>query len=196
MSKVRQNWYVYFRDGAFTFARYDVFHAAASATKDLSRVFTPWSHVVALIYQQLTKTESLNGVCDTARLHASQWQELRGAVPPRRNTFSNANQHRDPTMMETLYWKMLDRASGAPAAARSQVPFEVETELQQTRGSRTSRRLGEAQHRPASRRQAGGNRTGPSRGPCICRVFCLSRCLQWDSISPNPRRFRNMVTTF
>ena len=83
----------------------NVFHAAASATKDLSRVFTPWSHVVALIYQQLTKTESLNGVCDAARLHASQWQELRGAVPPRRNTFSNANQHRDPTMMETLYWR-------------------------------------------------------------------------------------------
>ena len=23
-----------------------------------------------------------------------------------------------------------------------------------------------------------------------------SRCLQWDSISPNPRKFRNMVTTF
>ena len=54
----------------------NVFHAAASATKDLSRAFTPWSHVVALIYQQLTKTESLNGVCDAARLHASQWQEL------------------------------------------------------------------------------------------------------------------------
>ena len=82
----------------------ECFHAAASATRDLSRVFTPWSHVVALIYQQLTKTESFNGVCDAARLHASQWQELRGAVPPRRNTFSNANQNRDPTMMETLYW--------------------------------------------------------------------------------------------
>ena len=82
----------------------NVFHAAASATRDLSRAFTPWSHVVALIYQQLTKTESLNGVCDAARLHASQWQELRGAVPPRLNTFSNANQNRDPTMMETLFW--------------------------------------------------------------------------------------------
>ena len=56
----------------------NIFHAAASATKDLSRVFTPWSHAVALIYQQLTKTESLNGVCDAARVHASQWQELRG----------------------------------------------------------------------------------------------------------------------
>lgn len=31
-----------------------IFYAAASATKDLSRVFTPWSHAVALIYQQLT----------------------------------------------------------------------------------------------------------------------------------------------
>ena len=31
----------------------NIFHAAASATKDLSRVFTPWSHAVALIYQQL-----------------------------------------------------------------------------------------------------------------------------------------------
>ena len=40
----------------------NVFHAEASATKDLSRAFTPWSHVVALIYLQLTKTESLNGV--------------------------------------------------------------------------------------------------------------------------------------
>ena len=64
----------------------NVFHAAASATRDLSRVFTPRSHVVALICQQLTKTESLNGVCD--------------------------NQHRDPTMMETLYWKMLDCLGG------------------------------------------------------------------------------------
>ena len=90
----------------------NIFHAAASSTKDLSRVFSPWSHAVALIYQQLTRTESLNGVCDAARMQASQWQELRGAVPPRRNTFSNANQHRDPAMMEALYWKMKDYLGG------------------------------------------------------------------------------------
>ena len=161
----------------------NVFHAAASATMDLSRALTPWSHVVALIYQQRTKTESLNGVCDAARLHASQWQELRGAVPPRRNTFSNANQHRDPTMMETLYWKMLDRASGAPAAARSQVPFEVETELQQTRGSRTSRRLGEAQHRPASRNVWDGRRVEIGRNQAESPVFAGTR-----GCCPNARK--------
>ena len=90
----------------------NIFHTVASSAKDRSRVFTPWSHTVALIYQQLTKTESLNGVCDAARIHASQWQELRGAVPPRRNTFSNANQRRDPAMMEALYWRMMDHLGG------------------------------------------------------------------------------------
>ena len=54
----------------------NIFHAAASATKDLSRVFTPWSHAVALIYRQLTKTESLKGVCDAARVHAFQWHSI------------------------------------------------------------------------------------------------------------------------
>lgn len=31
---------------------------------------------------------------------------MREDVPPRRNTFSNANQNRDPAMMENLYWMM------------------------------------------------------------------------------------------
>ena len=39
---------------------------AAAETKILSRTFTPWSHLLALIYQQLTRTESPNGVCDAA----------------------------------------------------------------------------------------------------------------------------------
>ena len=65
----------------------------------------------------------------------------------------------------------LDRASGAPAAALSQVPFEVETELQQTRGSRTSRRLGEAQHRPAPRNVWDGRRVEIGRDQAEAPVF-------------------------
>ena len=41
--------------------------------------FSVWSHIVALIYQQLTRTGSLNGVCDSARVHESEW----GAVARR-----------------------------------------------------------------------------------------------------------------
>jgi len=32
---------------------------------------------------------------------------VRGATPPARNTFSNANRTRDPALAETLYWQML-----------------------------------------------------------------------------------------
>ena len=84
-----------------------IFHDCQKGVRDLSRTFTPWSHVVALLYQQLDKTESLNGVCDVAATMASQWQELRDAQVPRRNTFSNANRRRDPAMIERLYWSMM-----------------------------------------------------------------------------------------
>ena len=60
--------------------------------------FSVWSHIVALIYQQLTRTASLNGVCDAAKVHESEWGLLRDATVPHRNTLSNANRKRDPAL--------------------------------------------------------------------------------------------------
>ena len=85
---------------------------AALETNILSRTFTPWSHLLALIYQQLTKTESLNGVCDAAAAFGSEWGRMRGAQVPRRNTFSNANRRRDPKMAERVFWRMFDYLKG------------------------------------------------------------------------------------
>ena len=85
---------------------------AALETNILSRTFTPWSHLLALIYQQLTKTESLNGVCDAAAAFGSEWGRMRGAQVPRRNTFSNANRRRDPKMAELVFWRMFDYLRG------------------------------------------------------------------------------------
>ena len=79
---------------------------AAIETKILSRSFTPWSHLLALIYQQLTKTESLNGVCDAADAFKSEWCRMRGAQVPHRNTFANANRMRDPKMAELVFWRV------------------------------------------------------------------------------------------
>ena len=81
---------------------------AALETKILSRTFTPWSHLLALIYLQLTKTESLNGVCDVAKACESEWCRMRGAQIPHRNTLSNANRRRDPKMAELVFWKTFD----------------------------------------------------------------------------------------
>ena len=85
---------------------------AATETKTLSRTFTPWSHLLALIYQQLTRTESLNGVCDAATAFKSEWGRMRGAQIPHRNTFSNANRRRNPKMAELVFWRMFDFLKG------------------------------------------------------------------------------------
>jgi len=37
-----------------------------------ARTFTPWSHVVSLLFAQLTHSIGLNDVCDTLRIH-SHW---------------------------------------------------------------------------------------------------------------------------
>lgn len=81
---------------------------AAHETKILSRTFTPWSHLLALIYLQLTKTESLNGVCDAAKAFQSEWCRMRNAQLPRRNTLANANKRRDPKMAELVFWRTFE----------------------------------------------------------------------------------------
>ena len=69
------------------------------------RTFSCTSHVLALLYGQITKASGLNEICDAARLHEPELNRVRGATAPKRNTFSNANRTRDPDIAEKLYWK-------------------------------------------------------------------------------------------
>jgi len=73
-----------------------------------SRTFTPWSHVVSLLYAQLTHAIGLNDVCDGLRHHDAKLGAIRGAVAPCRNTLSHANKNRNCAMMEALFWKILE----------------------------------------------------------------------------------------
>lgn len=77
-----------------------------------SRTFSPWSHVVGLMYAHLSHAFGLNDVCDALGEHAGKVWRIREATPPRRNTFSHANAHRDSAMAEALYWKMRGVCSG------------------------------------------------------------------------------------
>jgi hypothetical protein len=72
-----------------------------------ARVFSPWSHVVALLYAQLVHAISLNDVCDGLRLHQAKLWRLREATPPSRNGFSHANKIRPAAMAEELFWSVL-----------------------------------------------------------------------------------------
>lgn len=72
-----------------------------------ARSFTPWSHVVSLLYAQLTHAMGLNDVCDALRHHSGWLGSIRGAVAPARNTLSHANKVRQSDMMEDLFWETL-----------------------------------------------------------------------------------------
>ena len=71
-----------------------------------SRKFTPWSHVISLIYSQLSHALSLNDVCDSLRNHSSILKTIRGAAAPSRNGLSYANNNRNADMAEDLFWSV------------------------------------------------------------------------------------------
>ena len=73
-----------------------------------ARTFSPWSHVVSLFFAQLSHALSMNDVCDTLSNHERMLGDIRGAGPPKRNTFSHANRTRNPAMAEALFWSVLE----------------------------------------------------------------------------------------
>lgn len=73
-----------------------------------ARTFSAWSHVVALLYAQLSHAIGLNAVCDPLRIHKGRLGAIRGATPPARNTLSHANRIRPAKMAEDLFWAVLE----------------------------------------------------------------------------------------
>ena len=72
-----------------------------------SRAFTPRSHMVSMIFAQLSHALSLNDIADTLTNHKSVLTGIRRAVGPSRNGLSHANKTRNPDMAEDLFWKMM-----------------------------------------------------------------------------------------
>ena len=72
-----------------------------------ARTFSPWSHLVSLIYAQLTHAIGLNDICDGLRLHNGLLVTLRAATPPSRNNLSHSNKERDAILAEKIFWSVL-----------------------------------------------------------------------------------------
>jgi len=72
-----------------------------------ARTFSPWSHLVALLYAQMTHALSLNDVCDALKNHVAKLLRIRQATPPSKNAFSHANREREGSMAEKLFWEIL-----------------------------------------------------------------------------------------
>ena len=74
----------------------------------MARSFSPWSHVVCMLFAQLTHAIGLNDVCDALGLHSGPLSALRGATAPSRNNLSHANKRRAATLAEGLFWSVLE----------------------------------------------------------------------------------------
>ena len=83
--------------------------ARETKVDEKSRTFTPWSHVVALLFAQLTHSIGLNDVCDALRLNSGPLSSIRGAKPPSRNNLSHADKVRSAEMAEKLFWSVFER---------------------------------------------------------------------------------------
>jgi hypothetical protein len=82
--------------------------ARETKVDEKARTFSPWSHVVALVYAQLTHSIGLNDVCDALRLQSGPLSSIRGATPPSRNNLSHADKVRPAEMAEKLFWAVLN----------------------------------------------------------------------------------------
>ena len=81
--------------------------ARETGVDEKARTFTAWSHVVAMMYAQISHALSLNDVCDALRLHVTSLFGIRAAKPPAKNTLSHANKVRDCDLAEKLFWTVL-----------------------------------------------------------------------------------------
>lgn len=91
-----------------------------------ARTFSPWSHVVSMIYAHLTHASSLNDVCDSLRYHEGALQSIRGATPPSRNGLSHANKTRRSELARDLFYEVLWRLRDwYPQFGRLDVSFKM-----------------------------------------------------------------------
>jgi hypothetical protein len=72
-----------------------------------SRSFSPWSHVVTMVYAHLAHSLGLNDISDTLKHHEGALSTIRGATAPSRNGLSHANMVRSADMAQELFWETL-----------------------------------------------------------------------------------------
>ena len=90
------------------------------------RSFSPWSHVVAMVFAHLSHALSLNDICDTLRHHCGVLSTLRNALFPSRNGLSHANKVRSSEMAKDLFYETLSHCSTHfPRFGRFDTSFKI-----------------------------------------------------------------------
>ncbi|HEX2960088.1 MAG TPA: IS4 family transposase [Chitinispirillaceae bacterium] len=98
-----------------------------------ARTFSPWSHVVSMIFAHLTHALSLNDVCDTLKHHSGALSTIRNATPPSRNGLSHSNKVRSSEMAKDLFYEVLSHfTSHFPRFGRQDISFKLPRRIKRT----------------------------------------------------------------
>jgi hypothetical protein len=98
-----------------------------------ARTFSPWSHIVSMIFGQLTHALSLNDICDTLKFHKGALSTIRYATPPSRNGLSHANAVRSSAMARELFYETLSHFSSQfPRFGRFDNSFKLPRGIKRT----------------------------------------------------------------
>lgn len=106
--------------------------ARETGAADMARTFSCWSHVVCMLFAQLTHTISLNDVSDSLRLFSGSLLRVRGATAPSRNNLSHANKVRPAALAERLFWKTLEhlrQTAGFAAGGRKGLAYRFKAPI-------------------------------------------------------------------
>ncbi len=80
-------------------------HRAERATKG----FSCWTQFVAMLFCQLSRTDSLREICNGLSCCLGKLIHLGVERAPQRSTLSYANKHRPAALFEDLFWTILNR---------------------------------------------------------------------------------------
>ena len=81
----------------------------AANEKIKAREFSYDAQIYLLMLGQLLHLFSLNELVDVSQIYASELSRIRGIVPAKLNTFSNANRTRNPEVVEKFFWCVYEK---------------------------------------------------------------------------------------
>ena len=81
----------------------------AANEKIKAREFSYDAQIYLLMLGQLLHLFSLNELVDVSQIYSSELSRIRGIVPAKLNTFSNANRTRNPEVIEKFFWHVYEK---------------------------------------------------------------------------------------
>lgn len=91
--------------------------------------FTCWTQFVAMLFCQLSRTDSLREICNGLSCCLGKLVHLGVDRAPLRSTLSYANQHRPSALFEELFWTTLHRFRQQQLLGSRPTPFRFKNKL-------------------------------------------------------------------